>query len=353
MTPGKAGWEPAWVGEYRVARRPSGGSTPKPAKPRAKPRVARRKLDSAPDQGVTSAPVVRRADPRQAGLFDERPEWVRPCCPILVERPPGGPSWLHEIKHDGYRVCAVVDAGTARLLTRRGHDWSDRMPNIAAALAALKVRSAVIDGEAVMTGEDGLTDFFTLHAALARGFAPQAALVAFDILHLDGEDMRGRTLEDRHGVLFDVLPPAFRRRLSAGWLQLSEAIAGEGEAVYRGARALGLEGIVSKRLGSPYVSGPFDGWRKTKCTTTEDFAVTGIEAEGSHRERRSVTLSRLVGDMQLAPCGSAGAGLSDADLREIRAALRSRAPIVAVVEHRGLTPDGQLRHPAVRSWRRC
>jgi bifunctional non-homologous end joining protein LigD len=298
--------------------------------------------------------VVPRIDPGQAGLFDEAAGWIAPCRPILVERPPPGDRWLHEIKHDGYRICAVIEDGAARLYTRKGLDWSDRMPPIAAALGSLKLRSAVIDGEAVMTGEDGLSDFFLLHASLARGHAPAASLVAFDILHLDGEDLRGRAFEDRRAILEEVMRPALPgRRVDPGRLELSEAIAGDGFALYRGARDLGLEGIVSKRRGSPYVSGPFDGWRKTKCTMTEPFAVLGIEGEGGPHERRALNLARLIGDMQLVPCGSVGAGLADRELGEIRAALRARKPVIAEIEYRGLTPDGQLRHPVVQSWRRA
>ncbi len=126
------------------------------------------------------------------------------------------------------------------------------------------------------------------------------------------------------------------------------ASSSKGAEVYRAARELGLEGIVSKRRGSPYVSGLFDGWRKTRCTTLEHFAVTGIEIAGG-RERRSVNLARLAGE-ELIPCGAAGSGLTDYDLREIRAALAERVPVIAEIEHRGFTPDGQLRHPVVRSW---
>ena len=113
---------------------------------------------------------------------------------------PASLNWLHEVKHDGYRTICVVDQGAVSICTRRGLNWAERMPSIARALAALKVRSAVIDGQAIVIGEDGLSDFFTLHGALARKSAPRAVLVAFDIMHLDGEDMRGRVLEDRRAM---------------------------------------------------------------------------------------------------------------------------------------------------------
>ena len=208
-------------------------------KPPRKPRAIKRATDAKPER-VASRIVTARLDLRQAGLFDLPPTWIAPAIPTLVREAPTGPNWLHEIKHDGYRTMCVIDQGNVSIYTRRGHNWADRMPSIARALSALKVRSAVIDGEAIVIGEDGLSDFFTLHAALARKSAPRAVLVAFDLMHLDGEDMRGRELEDRRAVLADVVS----RR--APWIQFSESIEGDGPQVWRHACNMGLEGIVSK-----------------------------------------------------------------------------------------------------------
>ncbi len=248
---------------------------------------------------------------------------------------------MHEIKHDGYRTICVIDRGSISIYTRRGHNWADRMPSIARALSALKVRSAVIDGEAIVIGEDGLSDFFTLHAALARKSAPRAVLVAFDLMHLDGEDMRARELEDRRAILADVVSKR------APWLQFSESIEGDGPQVWRHACNMGLEGIISKRRGSPYLSGKSPVWRKTKCTMTEHFAVMGGDRTG-----RSLRLSRFL-DRGLVACGSAGSGLSDSDARQIRAALDAKQAVIVTVEYRGFTPSGELRHPVIRGWYRA
>ena len=201
----------------------------------------------------------------------------------------------------------------------------------------MKVRSAVIDGEAIVVGEDGLSDFFSLHAALARKNAPRAVLVAFDLLHLDGEDMRARELEDRRAVLTDVV----RRRVP--WIQFSESIEGDGPQVWRN---MGLEGIISKRRGSPYLSGKSPVWRKTKCTLTDHFAVMGSDRKG-----RSLRLSRFH-DRGFVPCGSAGSGLSESDARQISAALDAGQAVIVTVEYRGFTPAGELRHPVIRGWYR-
>src|SRR6516164_128681 len=148
------------------------------------------------------------------------PAWIEPCIPTLVKTPPIGADWLHEI--NGYRAISVIDRGRAQIFTRRGHDWSARMPNIKAALERLKVKSAVIDGEVVMSDKDGVSDFFALHLALARKCAPNATLMAFDLLELDGEDLRPRAVEERRARLEKLL------RKPGPSLQFSAAAEGEG-----------------------------------------------------------------------------------------------------------------------------
>ncbi|SEC81041.1 bifunctional non-homologous end joining protein LigD [Rhizobiales bacterium GAS191] len=311
------------------------------AKP-PKTREFRRKFDTTPGL-LTSHATVKHADLRQVGLFDHPPSFIAPCLPTLVGTPPSGPEWAHEIKHDGCRAISVIDRGKVSIFIRRGLDRADRMPGTARALAALKLRSAVIDGEAVMVGKDGISDFFDIHAALARRSAPHAVLMAFDVLHLDGEDLRDRALEDRRAILADLL------RKPGSWLQFSQEIVGDGLTVLRGACDMGLEGIVSKRRGSPYRSGKADSWRKTKCTTTEHFAVIGA-APPAKAALRSLRLARLEAG-ELVPCGWAGSGLSANKGRDLRTALDAGRPVVAQVEHRGFTPAGELRHPIVRGWR--
>jgi bifunctional non-homologous end joining protein LigD len=174
--------------------------------------------------------------------------FIPPALPTLVAEAPGGDEWLHEVKHGGYRTIAVVEDGRARVFTRRGRNYTSRMPGIVEALGDLSCRSAVIDGEAVIFGEDGVSDFFKLHAALARQHAPEAQLVAFDLLHLDGVDLRERPIEERRAKLAELVN-------SAGLpIQFSYEVEGDGPAVLRVAREHGLEGIVSKRAGSAYRS---------------------------------------------------------------------------------------------------
>jgi ATP-dependent DNA ligase len=182
--------------------------------------------------------------------------FIAPCLPSHAERPPCGPGWIHEIKHDGFRMMVRRDAAGVRLLTRNGHDWADRYPLIAAAARALGVRSCLIDGEAVACDGDGMPSFDRLRYRRADG---AVFLFAFDLLEINGQDLRREPIEVRKRELGKLL------RWSAQMgLQLNEHIAEPGDVVFRHACKLGLEGIVSKRLGSRYRSGRSHDWLKFK-----------------------------------------------------------------------------------------
>jgi bifunctional non-homologous end joining protein LigD len=182
--------------------------------------------------------------------------FIQPCLPSPAERPPSGPGWVHEIKHDGFRMMVRRDAVGVRVLTRRGNDWTKRYPLIAAAVDSLRVRSCLIDGEAVACDGDGMPSFDRLRYRRADG---AVFLLAFDLLELDGRDLRREPLEVRKATLASVL-----RKTGSG-LQLNEHLEHEdGEVVFRHACKLGLEGIVFKRKGSPYRSGRSPDWLKMK-----------------------------------------------------------------------------------------
>jgi bifunctional non-homologous end joining protein LigD len=182
--------------------------------------------------------------------------FVAPCLPSPADRPPSGPGWVHEIKHDGFRMMVRRDPAGIRLLTRNGHDWTQRYPLIAAAVEALRVRSCLIDGEAVACGDDGLPAFDRLRYRRQDG---TVFLFAFDLLELNGDDLRREPLEVRKATLASVLAK------TRPGVHLNEYLEHEdGEVVFRHACKLGLEGIVSKRLGSRYRSGRSPDWLKFK-----------------------------------------------------------------------------------------
>jgi bifunctional non-homologous end joining protein LigD len=181
--------------------------------------------------------------------------FVEPCLPTSAPRPPSGPLWLHEIKHDGFRVVARKSDKVVRLYSRPGNDLTHRFTLIVEALARLRVRSCIIDGEAVACGDNGIASFNRLcqwhHDA-------DVFLWAFDLIELNGDDLRQRRLEERKASLAKIVITA-----SSG-LQLNDHMQGDGQAVFEQACKLGLEGIVSKRKDSSYVSGRCRHWIKSK-----------------------------------------------------------------------------------------
>jgi bifunctional non-homologous end joining protein LigD len=184
-----------------------------------------------------------------------RSPFVAPCIPRRALEPPAGPEWVHEIKHDGYRIQVRRDGDVVRLFTRKGYDWSDRYPAIAATAKKLRAQSFTLDGEACVCGSDGVAVFDALHR---RGTVSEAMLYAFDLLELDGEDLRSLPLGDRKKCLARLVG---KRRLG---IVLSGHTDEDGATIFRQACKLGLEGIVSKRLSAPYRSGPSRDWIKVK-----------------------------------------------------------------------------------------
>lgn len=180
--------------------------------------------------------------------------FIEPCLPSPLKKPPSGPGWIHEIKHDGFRIVAYREAQRVRLFTRNANDLADRFPAIVRGIRALKVKSCTIDGEAIATDADGLSVF----SLLRRDNGGGVILCAFDIVELNGEDLRREPIEARKKVLQRLLKRAPHD------LVFNEVFDGDGSDIYQRACALGCEGIVSKRLGSPYQSGRSSHWFKIK-----------------------------------------------------------------------------------------
>ena len=185
------------------------------------------------------------------------PGFIQPCRPTPVANPPAGPGWLHEMKHDGYRMLARKDADRVHLWSRYGTDYTDRLRGIAEAVRKLPAENVLIDGEAVVFLPDGHSDFTALRT---RAGGERASFVAFDLLNQDDDDLRQRPLEERREALSRLVAGANGVRFSA-------AFTAEGATVLTHACKLGLEGIVSKRVGSRYRSGPSRNW--LKCLNPE------------------------------------------------------------------------------------
>jgi bifunctional non-homologous end joining protein LigD len=197
--------------------------------------------------------------------------FIPPMQPALVDAAPDGAQWIHELKYDGYRTQLALNGADRRAYTRRGHDWSHLYASILEAAATLGCRSAVIDGEVIVQDERGLSDFEALRSQLARRKPDGLVFMAFDLLHLDGEDLRRWPVEDRRGRLRDLLGGA-----APGIpILFSDHVGGGGPEFFAAAEAMGVEGIVSKKLGSRYRGGPTRSWVKTKAFTESELVVVG------------------------------------------------------------------------------
>ncbi len=181
--------------------------------------------------------------------------FVPPCLPTKAPQPPTGDAWLHEIKHDGFRVIARKDGARVRLYSRPGNDLTYRFPLIVEALARLRSRSCIIDGEAVCCDADGRPSFDRIRY---RRHDASVFLYAFDLIEFNGDDLRREPLDTRKATVASVL-----RRAAPG-LRLNEHIEADGPTVFAHACKMGLEGIVSKRKDSPYRSGRSPDWLKSK-----------------------------------------------------------------------------------------
>jgi bifunctional non-homologous end joining protein LigD len=209
---------------------------------------------------------------------EKLPAFIEPELAAQSDTPPNGSGWLHELKLDGYRIQARKDSGNVQLLTRTGLDWTHRMKSIAALVAALPVEKAILDGEVVVLAEDGTTSFADLQVAFQEGARKPLTYFAFDLLHLNGHNLRGLPLIERKKVLERVVEN------DGEFLRFSEHVETSGDVVFQKACELHIEGIVSKRTASKYSSGRSGDWLKIKCVLEQEFVIGGftLPSNGSH-----------------------------------------------------------------------
>lgn len=298
--------------------------------------------------------------------------FIEPCLAQATAEPPSDARWVHEIKYDGYRVQAHVRDGRVTLSTRSGLDWTGRFgTGVAADLAALPVRSAILDGEAIVQDKAGVSEFAALQRELKKGSSARIVLMAFDLLHLDGRDMRALPLLERKQHLGRVLAG----QTPASLLQYGSHMQGDGREILEGARKLGLEGIVSKRADQPYRSGRQSGhWLKCKCVTTDPFVVVGYAVSNVASQVIGSLVLGYHEDGSLVYAGRVGTGFTAPEagaiwqgLQQIRSAApplaRALTPaqrhgvvwvtpvLIADIEYRSWSSDRLLRHAAFKAFR--
>ena len=330
--------------------------------------------DSEQKQPLALAPHAQAAIKNKAKKPAPLPDTIAPQLATLArDAPPDAADWLWELKFDGYRLLARIDAGRVQLFTRNGLDWTARMPALARAMAALPVQNAWLDGEVVMPGADGLPDFGALQNAFDGSKTDALVYYLFDLLWLDGQDWRPAPLTDRRARLAELLATDH-----SPMLRLSEQLPPDPHSLLASACQLGMEGVIGKRAGAAYRSGRSADWIKLKCGQGDEFIIAGFTAGQGARaaagDLGALVLAAPTPDGTLRWAGNVGSGFNARTLALLKKRLaplitpesplaegeRAKAPsaitwvrpeLVAQIAHAGVTRDGHLRHPVFQGLR--
>jgi bifunctional non-homologous end joining protein LigD len=315
------------------------------AKPAAKPRATGKGVQL---QGARAAALPASLKPELATLVDTAPDG----------------DWRYEIKFDGYRIVARIEDAEVRLFTRNGHDWTAKMPRQAKALAALGLQSAWLDGEVVVTNEQGVPDFQALQNAFEQQHSSDIVFYLFDLPYLNGMDLREVPVEQRRSALAKVLEAN-----EDDALKFSDDFADSAESLLASACQMNMEGLIGKRVGSPYVSRRSSDWIKLKCKRRQEFIIVGYtEPKGSRSAFGALLLGLHDADSgELRFAGKVGTGFSEATLRTLLTQLQTletddpalsnppkganargvhwlQPTLVAEVAYAEMTRDGAVRH---------
>lgn len=347
-----AGEEPGWSSKTGRIRKRRGGST-------------RRTPAEEPPATVSVPEPSKIKGAKKAAL----PDFVEPTLATLVSSAPSGERWLHEIKFDGYRLQARIEAGRVKLLTRSGLDWTKKFGKaVVSALADIPVGTALIDGELVVETSAGASDFSALQADLSEGRSDRFRFYVFDLLHLDGYDLRDVALIKRKELLEKIIGS------DSGIISYSGHFEEDGALVLRHACRLSLEGIVSKVRDAPYRTGRSKNWVKSKCSARQEFVVAGFIPSTTSRKAIGSLVLGVYDDGKLHHVGRVGTGYTAAvaeslfkkleriripsspfderlSAEEARQVRYVRPDLVAEIEFRAWTADGNLRHASFRGLR--
>lgn len=302
--------------------------------------------------------AFQRRKPAAIGIQAPYPGFIEPALASAIERVPTGERWIHEIKFDGYRVQVHLANEAVKVFTRRGNDWTKRFRKIADDAWHIGAGSAVIDGEVVVPSADGTTDFSVLQNEL-KGKSRRIVLVAFDLLYLNGSDLRMLPLIQRKTHL--------KKIIDGTDVQFSESFELDGKEMFAHACQVGLEGVVSKVRDSRYVSGRSRDWVKATCVQRETLTIAGFALDGN--EWDGIYLGRRRGD-DLIYAGKVDHGFDKKSSTELRKRLtpliRRTQPytkriahkgiwvepeLLAEIEYRARSAEGKVRHPFYRGLR--
>jgi bifunctional non-homologous end joining protein LigD len=296
--------------------------------------------------------AFQRKKSEPIGVKTPLPGFVEPALASSIAKVPSGARWVHEIKFDGYRVQVHLANEAVKILTRRGHDWTHRFKKVAHDAWHIKAASAVIDGEIVVPAADGTTDFSVLQNEL-KGKSTSIVLVAFDLLYLNGRDLRKLPLHQRKAEL--------KKIIGGTDVQFSESFETDGQEMFAHACKLGLEGVVSKVRDSTYPTGRSNDWVKKTCAQRETLTIAGFALDGSKWD--GLYVGRRKGK-DLVYAGKVDHGFdkdSAADLRKrLEPLVQKTQPfatriahkgiwvepkLLAEIEYRAKSAEGKVRHP--------
>ena len=247
-----------------------------------------------------------------------QPEWIAPQLATLVDRMPTDDNWLHEIKFDGYRLLCRVKGGSVQLFTRNANDWTSKLSAQAEAIARLGLKDAWLDGEAVVLNEQGRSSFQALQNAFDTRFTGTIVYCLFDLMYLDGYDLRSTPLVERKRLLESLLSRSTDARL-----RYSDHIIGDNQASFEEACRQGLEGLIVKRMDAGYRSGRGRSWLKVKCEQRQEFVIGGYTEPAGSRHGFGALLVGVYETGKLRYAGKVGTGFTDSLLKQLHRTLVS------------------------------
>jgi bifunctional non-homologous end joining protein LigD len=299
-----------------------------------------------------------RVKPPSIGLKAPYPGFVEPALASSIDKVPSGARWIHEVKFDGYRVQVHLGNAAVRVFTRRGNDWTKRFKKIADDAWHINAGSAIIDGEVIVPAENGVSDFSVLQNEL-RGKSSKLVLYAFDLLHLNGVDLRKAPLFERKALLSKMIAKTD--------ILFSESFETDGPTMFKQACKMGLEGVVSKVRDSRYNSGRGNDWVKATCRQRETLRIAGFALKESRFD--GLYVGRRKGN-DLIYAGKVDHGFDNASAKDLQARLkpliRKTQPYTKKIAHRGIwvepsllaeieyrakSSEGKVRHPFFKSIR--
>ncbi len=331
----------------------------------AKSRASKPKKLSATDKAAIKKELTRIGTKR-ASLPNPKVQLA-----TLVSEAPESDDWIHEIKFDGYRMLCRIAAGKVKFISRNGKDWTAKFKSLASELTALPVKNAILDGEVVLLDDEGRTSFQLLQNAFKSSTPAPFIFYVFDLLFLDKYDVTDAPIEERKAILRQLIPIE-----SDSPIKFSDHFVGNGPAVFAEASKLKLEGIISKRLGRPYVAGRGYDWLKVKCSLREEFVIGGFtKPSGNRKHFGAVLVGYYDENHDFIYAGRVGTGFDERTLASLKVKFEDliiekssfknlsgttgqargvtwlKPSLVAQVEFSNWTDEKQLRHPAFQGLR--